>query len=109
MFQRRAIALVEDDDSTLVAVASWQDIVRIDLDGIWVEELAVATTHQHSDTGTTAYELATDHLRTIDRDGDHLAALVHVSNTRSKRLLSTVGWQKTTDGDGDHELWFGRL
>lgn len=55
-----------------------------------------------------AYELTIDHLRTIERDGDHLAGLVHVDNHRSKRLLTACGWSSVAPWD-DHELWVGSL
>lgn len=106
-FQRRALALVEEHGS-LVAIVAWQDIVRVDLDGIWLEVLAVAVDHQHRGTGNHAYALAVDRLRAVDRDGDHLAGLAHIDNARSKRLLTSVGWASVSRRD-DHELWVGRL
>lgn len=61
-FQRRSVGFVEDGDE-LVAVVAWQDIARIDLDGFWLEVLAVSLDRQHSGHGTRAYDLTTDHLR----------------------------------------------
>jgi len=106
-FQRRMLTLVEDGDAT-AAIVAWQDITRVDLEGIWLEVLAVALDHQHGRRGQVAYELAVDHLRTIERDGDHLAGLVHVDNERSHRLLATFGWRSVAPWD-DHELWVGSL
>lgn len=106
-FQRRTLALVVDREAA-VAVVAWQDITRVDLEGIWLEVLAVALEHQHSGRGRDAYELTVDHLRTIERDGDHLAGLVHVDNTRSKRLLTDFGWISVAPWK-DHELWVGSL
>ena len=106
-FQRRVLGLLEDGDE-LVAVVAWQDIARIDLEGIWLEVLAVSVARQHDGRGSQAYALAIDHLRTVDRDGDHLAGLVHVDNDRSGRLLITMGWTAVTTW-GDHEVWVGRL
>jgi hypothetical protein len=54
------------------------------------------------------YDLVVEHLRTVDREGDHLAGLVHVDNQRSKRLLASAGWTSVTQWD-DHELWVGCL
>jgi hypothetical protein len=106
-FQRRTLAFIEDGETT-VAVVAWQDIVRVDLEGIWLEVLAVALDHQHSGHGQAAYELTIDHLRTIERDGGHLAGHVHVDNDRSKRLLTAYGWSSVAPWD-DHELWVGSL
>lgn len=106
-FQRRTLAFIEEGEST-VAVVAWQDITRVDLEGIWLEVLAVPLDHQHGGQGQAAYELTVDHLRTLDRDGDHLAGLVHVDNQRSKRLLTAVGWSSVAPWD-DHELWVGSL
>lgn len=106
-FQRRTLAFVEDGEATS-AVVAWQDIARIDLEGIWLEVLAVALDHQHGGRGQAAYELTVEHLRTIERDGDHLAGLVHVDNERSKRLLTALGWGNVAPWD-DHELWVGSL
>lgn len=39
LFQRRTLALIEDGTAT-VAVVAWQDITRVDLEGIWLEVLA---------------------------------------------------------------------
>lgn len=106
-FQRRRLALVEHDDD-LVAVVAWQDIVRVDLEGIWLEVLAVSTGHQHSGRGLQAYRLTLDHLETVDRDGDHIAGLVHVRNVRSQRLLTSVGWRSVAL-IGEHDLWVGSI
>lgn len=106
-FQRRVIGLVEQSDS-LVAVVAWQDIARVDLEGIWLEVLAVNVDHQHGGNGAAAYELVVDRLRAVDRDGDHLAGLVHLDNVRSKRLLAAKGWAYVSTS-GDHELWVGSL
>lgn len=85
-----------------------QDIVRVDLEGIWLEVLAVEFDHQHGGQGHAAYELTIDHLRMIERDGDQLAGLVHVDNHRSRRLLTAHGWSSVATWD-DHELWVGSL
>ena len=106
-FQRRTLALIEDGEATAAGVA-WQDIVRVDLEGIWLEVLAVALDHQHGGRGQDAYQLTIDHLRTIERDGDQLAGLVHLDNHRSKRLLTAYGWSSVATWD-DHELWVGSL
>ena len=106
-FQRRALGLLEEGDD-LVAVVAWQDIVRVDLEGIWLEVLAVATSHQHSGRGRQVYDLTIDHLGTIDRDGDHIAGLVHGDNRRSQRLLTEVGWTSVGRSD-DHDLWVGAI
>ena len=108
VFQRRALNLVEDDDGALVAIVAWQDIVRIDRDGIWLEVLAVATDHQHHGTGEQVLALATDHFRTIERDSDDLACLVHPDNHRSRRMLTNAGWLTLGRLD-DHDLMIGRL
>jgi hypothetical protein len=106
-FQRRTLAFIEEGEAT-VAVVAWQDIVLVDLEGIWLEVLAVELDHQHGGRGQAAYELTVDHLRRIERDGDHLAGLVHVDNDRSKRLLTNYGWSSVAPWD-DHELWVGSL
>lgn len=107
LFQRRTLALVEDGAATAVVVA-WQDIARVDLEGIWLEVLAVELDHQHVGQGQAVYELTVNHLRTVARDGNDLAGLVHVDNDRSKRLLTTYGWSSVAPWD-DHELWVGSL
>lgn len=107
-FQRRHLSLAENG-SSLVAVAAWQDILRIDLDGIWLEVLAVAAGFQHGGNGQASYDLVTDHLRTVDREGDHVVGLVHSDNERSQRLLDRNGWRRIADLDTDHELWAGHL
>ena len=107
-FQRRGLALIEDEAGSLVAVAAWQDIVRVDLEGIWLQVLAVATDHQHGGNGRSAYDLVIESIQSRDRDGDELAGLVHPDNHRSKRLLASVGWSYVTELD-DHELWVGSL
>lgn len=106
-FQRRTLALIEDGEAT-VAVVAWQNIAKVDLEGIWLEVLAVELDHQHGGRGPAAYELTLNHLRTVERDGNHLAGLVHVDNDRSKRLLTTYGWSSVAPWD-DHELWVGSL
>ena len=106
-FQRRALALIEKGDD-LVAVVAWQDIVRVDIEGIWLEVLAVKSSHQHSGQGRQAYDLTVAHLRTIEREGDYIAGLVHGDNGRSKRLLSAVGWSFVSPSD-DYELWAGSI
>lgn len=106
-FQRRTLALVEDGEAT-VAVVAWQDIAKVDLAGIWLEVLAVELDHQHGGQGQAAYGLTVNHLRTVARDGNDLAGLVHVDNDRSKRLLTTYGWSSVAPWD-DHELWVGSL
>lgn len=106
-FQRRALALVEEGDD-LVAVVAWQDIVRVDMEGIWLEVLAVAASHQHAGLGQRTYDLVVGHLRTVERDGDVLAAFVHRDNARSKRLLAATGWSLVAPVD-DHELWAGSI
>ncbi len=106
-FQRRQLACVVEGDD-LVAVAAWQDIVRVDLEGIWLEVLAVASDHQHAGRGRRAYDLVVEHLRTVERDGDRLAGLVHRDNDRSKRLLRAAGWGFVSPSDR-YELWVGML
>jgi len=107
-FQRRHLALVESDES-VVAVAAWQDIVRVDLEGIWLEVLAVAATSQHDGRGQAAYDLVVEKLRRVDRDGDEVVGVVHLDNERSQRLLTRNGWRSISAWDADHELWAGRL
>ncbi|MEJ7584207.1 MAG: hypothetical protein WKF43_09000 [Acidimicrobiales bacterium] len=106
-FQRRVLAFVEAGGE-LVAVVAWQDIVRVDLEGIWLEVPAIGLADQHRGAGRQALELTIDHLRTIDRDGDHVVGLVHIDNIRRKRLLSAAGWSDVAVIDG-HELWVGAL
>ncbi len=107
-FQRRSLAVVEDGLGVTIGVIAWQDISRVDLDGIWLEVLAVELDHQHGGTGRTMYDLTVAHLRTVSRDGDHIAGLVHIDNHRCKRLLTSVGWTEVSVID-DHELWVGNL
>jgi hypothetical protein len=108
-FQRRALALIEDNEGGLIAVAGWQDIVQVDVEGIWLEVLAVAADCQHSGNGQCVYDLVVDRLSgDVDRLGNHLAGLVHPDNVRSKRLLASVGWRAFTPWD-DHELWIGEF
>jgi hypothetical protein len=107
LFQRRRLALIEEDDQ-LMAIVAWQDIVRVDLEGIWLEVLAVATPKQHGGHGQRSYDLINDHLRTVERNGDVVAGLVHVENARSKRLLTVKGWRSAALCD-DNELWVGSL
>lgn len=85
------------------AVAAWQDIIRIDIEGIWLDVVAVAIDHQHVGRVLAAYGLTIEHLRTVDRDGDHLAGLVHPDNGRSQRLLTAFGWNHVGPLD-DYEL-----
>lgn len=106
-FQRRALALIEDHGE-IVAVAAWQDIMRVDLEGIWLQVLAVDTSHQHSGHGRRSLDLVVERLRTTDRDGDHLAGLVHPENHRSSRLLAAAGWSVVAVL-ADHELWVAQL
>lgn len=108
VFQRRHLALVEDG-SSVVAVTAWQDIIRVDLDGIWLEVLAVASGSQHGGIGQATFDLVIDHLRTVDRDGDHVVGVVHADNWRSQRLLDRNDWKGVVAWDADHELWAGRL
>jgi hypothetical protein len=83
--------------------------VRIDLEGIWLEVLAVEVDHQHRGAGHESYALIVDRLLTIDRDGNALAGLVHEDNARSQRLLASVGWAGVAQWGDDHELWIGQL
>jgi hypothetical protein len=106
-FQRRQLAFVETE-GTVVAVVAWQDIVLIDVDGIWLQVLAVAVDHQHTGIGRLAYDATVIHLQSTERAGDHLAGLVHVDNMRSQRLLATVGWTEVAR-QGDHAVWVGSL
>ncbi len=106
-FQRRTLGLIVDGEE-LFAVVAWQDITRVDLEGIWLEVLAVALDHQHGGRGQEAYELTVDRLRAVERDGDHLVGVVHVDNARSRRLLAAFGWSSVAPWD-DHELWVGSL
>jgi len=106
-FQRRVLALIEEGDD-LVAVVAWQDIVRVDIEGIWLEVLAVESSHQHAGQGRRVYDLLVAHLHTIEREGGHLAGLVHRDNDRSKRLLGDVGWSFISPSD-DYELWVGSI
>lgn len=107
-FQRRTVVLAEDHARKLVAVVAWQDITRVDLEGIWIEALTVDLDRQHAAQGQAVYQKTVAHLRTIDRNGNHLAALVNLDNHRSKRLLTGAGWNSSTVW-GDHELWVGSL
>ncbi len=108
VFQRRELVLLEDAGA-VVALAAWQDIVRVDLEGIWIEVLAVAATAQHGGNGQEAYDLVVHELRTVERDGDVLAGLVHVENHRSQRMLTRNGWRALGGWEDDHELWVGRI
>lgn len=107
-FQRRHIQLVEDDDDTVVAVYAWQDITRIDIDGIWLEVLAVATGHQHRGTGRAVLAAAKTHLAATPHDGQAIAGLVHPDNHRSRDMLLDDGWIHLGQLDG-HDLLVGRL
>ena len=108
VYQRRQLGLIEDDAGDLTAVVAWQDIADITIDGIWLKVLAVSLGHQHAGTGRAAYDITLGHLWTLEREGDHLAGLVHVNNQRSKRLLESVGWTNAALWD-HHELWVGSL
>jgi RimJ/RimL family protein N-acetyltransferase len=107
-FQRRVVATLHDDARNTAAVVAWQDIVRVDIEGIWLEVLAVGLDHQHRGTGREVLEMTIAHLRNVDRDGDHLVGLVHPDNVRSQRLLSGVGLNSIAVLDG-HQLWVGSL
>ena len=50
VFQPRQLVVLEDAGA-VVAVAAWQDIVRVDLEGIWIEVLPVAAAAQHGGKG----------------------------------------------------------
>lgn len=54
------------------------------------------------------YDLTVNHLGTVDRDGDHIAGLVHNANVRSQRLLTSVGWRAVSI-TGEHDLWVGSI
>lgn len=86
-----------------------QDIVRVDLEGIWLEVLAVAGTSQHGGRGQEAFDLVIDQLRTVERDADLLAGLVHVDNHGSQRMLTRHGWRAVASWDDDHELWVRQI
>lgn len=108
VFQRRVAAIADGDDVQPVGVVAWQDIVRVDIEGIWLEVLAVALDHQHRGMGRVLLDATIAHLRTVDREGDHLAGLVHPDNIACKRLLTSAGWTGLTTMEG-HELWVGTL
>lgn len=107
-FQRRNLHVVEDEANELIAVFAWQDIVRVDIEGIWLEVLAVSLEHQHQRTGRTVLAAAKAHVATIDRDGDAIVGLVHPDNHRSRRLLSDDSWVRVGELDG-HDLMASRL
>lgn len=107
-FQRRVLAFVDDGAGDMAAVVAWQNISRVDLEGIWLEVLAVGVDHQHRGAGREALDATMTHLRGVDRDGDRVAGLVHPRNARSQRLLSAAGWASIAMLD-DHELWVGTL
>jgi hypothetical protein len=108
VFQRRQLVLLEDAGA-IAAISAWQDIVRVDLEGIWLEVLAVASAAQHRGRGQEAYDLVVNELHTVERDGDALAGLVHRDNDRSQRLLARNGWQVVAQWDDVHDLWVGSL
>ena len=108
VFQRRQLVLFEDAGA-LVAVAAWQDIVQVDLEGFWLEVLAVAATAQHGGNGQEVYDLVVRELWTVERDGDVLAGLVRVDNHRSQRMLTRNGWRAVAEWEDDHELWVGQI
>ena len=109
-FQRRSLALAETThrDGDVIGVVAWQDITNIDLEGIWLEVVAIRVDHQHRGTGQAILDLTIEHLRTIDRDGDHIAGLVHPNNTPCRQLLTSAGWTNITTLSG-HELWATKL
>lgn len=107
-FQHRSLHVVEDEDNELIAVFAWQDIVRVDVEGIWLEVLAVSLEHQHQGTGRAVLTAAKAHLVTTERDGDAIVALVHPDNDRSRRLVSDDGWIRVSELDG-HDLVASRL
>ncbi len=74
-FQRRVLAFVDDEAGDTAAVVAWQDIARINLEGIWLEVLAVGLDYQHRGVGREALDVTMTHLRSIDRNGDHVAGL----------------------------------
>lgn len=106
-FQRRVLTVAKAG-SDAVGVVAWQDITRVDLDGIWLEVLAINGDLQRRGSGQRLLQLISEHLRAIDRDGDHLAGLVHPDNLRCKRLLTSAGWTQVTTMD-QHELWLGSI
>ena len=107
-FQHRSLHVVEDEANELIAVFAWQDIVRVDVEGIWLEVLAVSLEHQHQGTGRAVLTAAKAHLVTTERDGDAIVALVHPDNDRSRRLVSDDGWIRVGELDG-HDLMASRL
>lgn len=90
-FQRRGLAIVDDEIGAMAAVVAWQDITRVDLDGVLLECLAVNRDHQHRGCGREVLDATMEHLRGIDHDGNHVAGLVHPDNTRGQRLLASAG------------------
>ena len=98
-FQRRCLHVVEESGD-LVAVIAWQDIAWIDVEGIWIEVLAVAVAQQHRGTGRAVLRLVLDHLATVDREGDAVAGLVHPDHHRSHAMLTAAGWTEIGEMDG---------
>ena len=107
-FQRRNLVLVENDRGDLVAVYAWQDITRIDVEGIWLEVLAVAVDDQHAGTGRTVLAEAKTRIVAAPHDGQVIAGLVHPDNTRSRAMLEADGWLQIGQLEG-HDLLVGRL
>ena len=68
-FQRRNLHLVEDKAEELITLFAWQDIVRVDVEGIWLEVLAVSLQHQHKGTGRTRPQRPTTVVAPRDRRG----------------------------------------
>lgn len=58
-FQRRVLGMVEESND-VIALVAWPDITRVDLDGIWLEVLAVNVDRQHGGNGVATYELLVD-------------------------------------------------
>lgn len=107
-FQRKNLHLVESDAGDIVAVFAWQDIVRIDVDGLWLEVVAVAVAHQHGGVGRQVLADAKAHLATVERDGDVIAGLVHPDNQRSRDMLLADNWVRVGELDG-HDLMMGHV
>ena len=82
-FPAANLELVEDDRGDLVAVYARQDITRIDVEGIWLEVLAVAVDGQHCGTGRTVLAEAKTRIAVPPHDGQVIAGLVHPDNTQS--------------------------
>jgi hypothetical protein len=107
-FQRRHLSPVEAADGEAIAVYAWQDITRIDIDGIWLEVLAVAVNHQHSGAGRAVLAEAKTHIVATPHDGEAIAGLVHPDNHRSRNMLLVDGWTNIGQLEG-HDLLVGRL